>query len=410
MNRWTCVFLVLLRLSIGWHFLFEGISKIDSSTWTSEPYLLEATGPAAPAFRWMAGDAVAERYALVPIKEGEDPAKISAKDRFPPALSRDWNDYFRRFAAFYNLDDAQRNEAEVKLLHSKEQTALWMLDGTKDVKRESPWGPAVEIPLSVSARVAEYQKKLNEARRLQDGEWGIFGADVGSKVRTAKADASKMRSDLRKDLDAQTQDMKTALRKTLSIEQVRASLPSVLTPEQLAQDPVKLVVGSAKTVDDLSKGLAPYLAPEQIDADPVPPRGQLLYGQFRWVPPDLGMGRLDWIDWLTKYGLFAVGVGLLVGLFTRTWCVIGAGFLLLFFLAMPPLPGLPENPKAEGHYFYINKNIIEMLALLALATTLSGRWLGLDGMLQFFNPRRWRRKPATPNLKNPKARADRVSV
>ena len=46
----------------------------------------------------------------------------------------------------------------------------------------------------------------------------------------------------------------------------------------------------------------------------------------------------------------------------------------MFFLAMPPLPGWPESPRAEGHYLYINKNIIEMLALLVLATTASGRW------------------------------------
>jgi len=68
--------------------------------------------------------------------------------------------------------------------------------------------------------------------------------------------------------------------------------------------------------------------------------------------------------------------------------VAGALFLLLFFLAMPPFPGWPENPRAEGHYLFINKNIIEMLALLALATTRSGRWVGLDGLVQFLSPRR----------------------
>ena len=49
------------------------------------------------------------------------------------------------------------------------------------------------------------------------------------------------------------------------------------------------------------------------------------------------------------------------------------------------------NDKDRSDFIAINKNLIEMLALLTLATTLSGRWLGLDGLLQFFNPRRWRR-------------------
>jgi len=65
-------------------------------------------------------------------------------------------------------------------------------------------------------------------------------------------------------------------------------------------------------------------------------------------------------------------------------------FLLSFYLAMPPLPGWPDPPRAEGHYLLINKNIIEMLALLALATLPTGRWAGLDGLLQFLRPARWR--------------------
>jgi len=112
------------------------------------------------------------------------------------------------------------------------------------------------------------------------------------------------------------------------------------------------------------------------------------------------MSRLEWIDWLTKYGLFAVGLGLLAGLFTRLWCVVGAGFLLMFYLAMPPWPGLPENPKAEGHYYFINKNIIEMFALMALATTHSGRWLGLDGLFQFLIPRAGGLQIRNPKLEN----------
>lgn len=109
--------------------------------------------------------------------------------------------------------------------------------------------------------------------------------------------------------------------------------------------------------------------------------------------PMAAFTHLDWSDTLVKYGLLVVGICLLTGLLTRTACVIGAGFLLMFFLAMPPLPGWPPSPRAEGHYLFLNKNIIEMLALLALATTRSGRWAGLDGLLQFLGPRRWRESP-----------------
>jgi hypothetical protein len=72
---------------------------------------------------------------------------------------------------------------------------------------------------------------------------------------------------------------------------------------------------------------------------------------------------------------------LLAGFCTRLACVVGAGFLLLFYLSMLPWPGVPENLKAEGHYLYVNKNLIEMLALLALATLPTGRWVGLDAWI-----------------------------
>ena len=103
------------------------------------------------------------------------------------------------------------------------------------------------------------------------------------------------------------------------------------------------------------------------------------------------MTALEWIDWTTRWGVFLVGVCLLLGLFSRTACVVGAGFLSMFYLSMPPLPGLPDNPRVEGTYLYINKNFIEMLALLTLATTASGRWVGIDGLLYCLNPFRWGR-------------------
>src|SRR5262249_60423326 len=109
--------------------------------------------------------------------------------------------------------------------------------------------------------------------------------------------------------------------------------------------------------------------------------------------------RLEWSDHIVKYGLVVVGGLLLLGFLTRSACLAGALFLLLLFLAMPPFPGWPENPRAEGHYLFINKNIIEMFALLALATMRSGRWAGVDGLLQFLRPGRWRGATASGNVR-----------
>jgi uncharacterized membrane protein YphA (DoxX/SURF4 family) len=97
----------------------------------------------------------------------------------------------------------------------------------------------------------------------------------------------------------------------------------------------------------------------------------------------------EWLDWLVAYGLTAVGVCLLTGFLTRSACVAGAVLLVMFYVSMPPFPGVPDNPRAEGHYLFVNKNLIECLALLALATVPTGRWLGLDGLFSVLNPVRW---------------------
>lgn len=42
--------LVLLRVLIGWHFLFEGVVKIMNPKWTSLAYLLDSKGPFSSIF------------------------------------------------------------------------------------------------------------------------------------------------------------------------------------------------------------------------------------------------------------------------------------------------------------------------------------------------------------------------
>lgn len=43
--------LTLMRISIGWHFLYEGMYKYFSGDWTSKGYLLNSTGPLSSLFK-----------------------------------------------------------------------------------------------------------------------------------------------------------------------------------------------------------------------------------------------------------------------------------------------------------------------------------------------------------------------
>lgn len=54
--------LALLRIVIGWHFLYEGVAKLIKPGWSASSFLLQARGPLADLFHWMANNATVLRY------------------------------------------------------------------------------------------------------------------------------------------------------------------------------------------------------------------------------------------------------------------------------------------------------------------------------------------------------------
>ena len=57
-SKWQIVGLVLLRLAIGWHFLYEGVVKFHNPYWSAKGYLLSAEGWFAPLFTSLAQDPI----------------------------------------------------------------------------------------------------------------------------------------------------------------------------------------------------------------------------------------------------------------------------------------------------------------------------------------------------------------
>jgi thiosulfate dehydrogenase (quinone) large subunit len=105
---------------------------------------------------------------------------------------------------------------------------------------------------------------------------------------------------------------------------------------------------------------------------------------FNWIS---GESMIGVVDTLNIVGLIAVGIGLILGLKIRWACVGGILLLALYYLAHPPFPGLEQGP-AEGSYWIVNKNLIEMAALLVLYQFPSYAAFGLE---RFFM-----RKKVTP--------------
>jgi thiosulfate dehydrogenase (quinone) large subunit len=56
-TRMQAYVLVLLRILIGWHFLYEGVIKAYNPSWTSRGYLLSAS-ILKPFFAWLASDSL----------------------------------------------------------------------------------------------------------------------------------------------------------------------------------------------------------------------------------------------------------------------------------------------------------------------------------------------------------------
>jgi uncharacterized membrane protein YphA (DoxX/SURF4 family) len=53
-SDWKRIFFTIVRMAIGWHFLYEGIAKLLIPKWTSFSYLSNSTGPLSGLYHWMA--------------------------------------------------------------------------------------------------------------------------------------------------------------------------------------------------------------------------------------------------------------------------------------------------------------------------------------------------------------------
>jgi uncharacterized membrane protein YphA (DoxX/SURF4 family) len=346
-QRLALVFLVLLRIAIGWHFGFEGYEKKRSvdlgpsfynnyKVWSSEDYLQQGNGPLAKFVKSRIGD-----------PDDQLLARVTPRDsRMPELLDKEWDDYFQRFVAHYALDPAKQEAARrvfedekgrtVRWLTAKPGSIDWFLSGQwtdfdrTPFKRNYPGGTYDAETLSVADRVAEYKDKLAEYRGLAGTRSYKLGKDVEKSHRPAvRAELGMLRSELQGLVDKRTDEMK--------------------------------------------KSLADAVLSKDVKALPPPP------------PPEKP-ALIKWLDRLTIWTLLIVGGCLMLGLFSRTAALVGAGFLVMTLLTHPPLPWYPEPPNAEGHYIFISKNVIEMLALFMLACIPTGRWFGIDALLHALSP------------------------
>jgi thiosulfate dehydrogenase [quinone] large subunit len=93
-----------------------------------------------------------------------------------------------------------------------------------------------------------------------------------------------------------------------------------------------------------------------------------------------GLAEVSWLPWLDRlmaWSLLLVGLGLMLGLFTRLACAGAIALLALFYVSWLPTRGVYE-PGAEGNYLLVNKNLIEAAAVAVVLVFRTDRIAGLD--------------------------------
>ncbi len=94
-------------------------------------------------------------------------------------------------------------------------------------------------------------------------------------------------------------------------------------------------------------------------------------------------GALGFVDFLNKWGLVLIGLGLIAGCLTRVASVSGMVLLLFYYVFHPPFIGYTYATPVEGSYLIVNKNLVELCALFVLTLFPTGSIIGVDRFLSF---------------------------
>lgn len=479
---WTILFFVVLRVAIGWHFLYEGYWKIRDGAFSSTPYLMASVGPLKDVFRGMVDDV--DGFARVGVVRDEKGLIKEIKPDFQKAeIDKKVEIIIDHYAAAKQME-AVRNLTTKYQQDSDDLTTKYQLGSDAPKKSEiatqlKKAGDAVDAQLAAVRNIrSQYQRETDAAKKAELSEQLKKTIDAGGFTFEQQKDLADLAEKKKKELDElygvtpRTVAMPT---ESIALEnEIRAQngLPPSTRPadtdagvagavakladedlfaqvlayqdllnqvkeEEKSQDPKYLQqrmefnntkINAARNalltrVEKPCKDVAPIgaaeidrrarLTPEelrsvrekeggvelteaQLALGPLPmPQAQHFPGKQleAWgVMKYKATTRTEWQDLGMMFGLCAIGACLILGLFTRLAAFGAVTFLAMFYLSMPPWPGVVEVAPLEGHYHIVNKNLIELIACLMIMTSRIGRWGGLDAFIGAICDRRRRKR------------------
>jgi thiosulfate dehydrogenase [quinone] large subunit len=133
----------------------------------------------------------------------------------------------------------------------------------------------------------------------------------------------------------------------------------------------------------LYEGLLKLLSPSWSAKRYLMSSESFLDNFFAWLSSDAMIGI---IDFMTIALLLIVGLTLILGIFEKIGILAGVALLVLFYLAHPSFPGIESAAPSEGNYFIVNKNLIELAALLVLWFFPTSKYFGLSQLFSTSKP------------------------
>ncbi len=270
--------LVLLRLTIGWHFYSEGLDKKQAGSWSAAPFFANAKGPYADKFKQMVWDSDGA------IRRNMDESMLMM------AIYRD------EVVRHYGFDEKQTQVAQERYAAAVNQQKMVLADNEQDLK--------------------EYDLGVQRIKELD-----------GDPMRDGVSSLGGQRETIRKE----------------------------------NQDLIKPTLSEIDTLwSNYENSLNAIASADQFKAE-----GKLAFNK------PLGMDT-ETINRFVPYFDIAIGLCLLLGLFTPLAALAAAGFLASVFLSQYP----PTTGPGSSNY-----QLIECMACLVLAGTAAGRFAGLDYFL-----------------------------
>ncbi len=386
MSRAGKVFLVLLRIVIGWHFLYEGVWKIASDhggagqQYTSRQFLEASTARLRDSLR-SAGtnEATTQRIAQWEdevvryfkaqgneLSEEQKARLGSVSERLTELATRgdaggfDW---------IYLHEDVLRlaGEKDGRTYFTSEDYLRASTGPLRGAFRSLIYDAAGLGRLTAQSAQARIDERYD--RIVRHFEARGFPLTFAQRTKL-----SAMRDRLKASIAAQLGEPGFKVRLAdyrALLGRVRSDAGRVTAPfsgERLTAD--------RKRLDTTAAELLAFVNEPVIELGNEAQRLETVE-QMKAGPPPHPSAPTRAVDMAVSWGLTAIGACLMLGLFTPFAAAAAALQLAVFYLASPPWPGLPASTMG-GHFLYVDRNLIEMTAALALVFIPTGRWAGFD--------------------------------